>query len=100
MDILEQYEKSLPQEPRQAPQWESSGEYGALIRLVMRFSGGRIQDERHANLVLIIAAVVIFGISILILINPGSNIRPSFSGKIINIPGQPPRLGPTIVPQP
>jgi len=100
MDILQQYEKDLPQVSRQVPQWESSGEYGGLVRLVVRFSGGRIENERQANFVLIVTAVIIFGISLLIVFNPWGNTRPPPPGEMIYAPGQPPRLGPTTSPKP
>ena len=96
MDILEQYEKDLPQVSRQVPQWESSGEYSGLIRLVMRFSGGRIQDERQANIVLVIVAVVIFIILLLILINQGGG--PHVSSELIKLPPGPPILIPSSTP--
>lgn len=51
MDILGQHEKNFPQESRQTPQWESSEEYGAITRLVVRFSGGRIENEWHGGYV-------------------------------------------------
>ncbi|MEK7074199.1 MAG: hypothetical protein AAB968_00370 [Patescibacteria group bacterium] len=53
MDILEQYEKDLPQEPHQAPLWNQSDEYGWPTRFVMHYSGGRIQNEKQASYVLL-----------------------------------------------
>ncbi len=41
---------------------------GWLVRGIMRLSGGRLQSERAANAVLLILALVIFGLSALILI--------------------------------
>lgn len=62
MDILEQYEKNLPQEPHQAPQWESSDEYAWSTRFLMRYSGGKIQNEKQASHILMgfVAVAIIF----------------------------------------
>lgn len=69
MDILAQYEKQNP-EQKQVPQNmynDQSEEYGAIIRLVMKVSDGRIQNERQANTVLIIAAGIMIIISLLLI---------------------------------
>ena len=63
MGILEQYEKQFPEANKPAPQWQPSSEYGFWVRLVMKLSGGRIQDEAKANQMLIIAAMAMLVIS-------------------------------------
>lgn len=98
MDILQKYNEENQETPQQTSQWESSDEYGMITRLVIRFFGGRIENEQQANFVLVIVAVIIFVISFFILTNPFGNTRPVPPG-IINLPGQPPRLGPTIAPE-
>lgn len=74
MDILEQYDRQNP-EQKQTPQniyEDMSGDYGPIIRWVMKISGGKIQNERQANTVLITAAVGIIIISVLILMFSGT----------------------------
>ena len=67
MDILKQYEQKNTQEPRQTPQWEGSQKYGEVARFVIRLSGGRIQNDRQVNIVLVgikaVAALATFIIS-------------------------------------
>ena len=63
MGILERYEKQFPEANKPASQWQPSSEYGFWVRLVIKLSGGRIQDEAKANSVLVIAVVVMFVIS-------------------------------------
>jgi len=59
MDILGAYEKQNPQPVQQALQRSQSSEYGFFIRLVMRLSGGRIENTRQASYVLLAIAGVI-----------------------------------------
>lgn len=59
MDILEAYEKQNPRVVQVAPQRQQSPEHGFFIRLVMRLSGGRIENSHQASYVLLAAAGVI-----------------------------------------
>ena len=77
MGILEQYEKQFPEANKSAPRWQPSSEYGFWVRLVMKLSGGRIQDEAKANQMLIIAAVAMLVISFFIFFGvPGFSSLP------------------------
>ena len=66
MGILEQYEKQFPEANKPTPQWQPSSEYGFWVRLVMKLSGGRIQDEKIANYVLLGAVLLLMVIAIMI----------------------------------
>lgn len=77
MDILGQYEKQFPQENKPAPQWQPSSEYGFLINLIMRVSGGMIKDEAQATHALLGLSVLIIVLSVFFFLNSGnSNILP------------------------
>lgn len=68
MDILEKYNQENPPVPvSQTSQWESSEEYSFLVCMVMKWSGGKIQNERQANYVLIGIAVVMMIATFIIL---------------------------------
>lgn len=73
MDILEQYEKENPEVSSRVPQWESSGEYSGLTHFVIRYSGGRIQNEKQINTVLLALAVCMFIIMIIVLFSGGAS---------------------------
>ena len=60
MDILKQYNQQFPEANKPAPQWQPPEEYGAVVRLAIKLSGGRIRDEKQANAVLIAVAIVFF----------------------------------------
>ena len=53
MDILKQYNQQFPEANKPAPQWQPPEEYGAIVRLAIKLSGGRIKDEKQANYALI-----------------------------------------------
>lgn len=74
MDILTQYEKENPEQKQvlQEMYGNKPQDYGPIVSLVMRFSGGRIQNEQQANMVLISFAAGIIIISILILSSSGA----------------------------
>jgi len=84
MDILSQYKQQNPEAFREKPKWQPSSEYGFLIRLVMRLSGGRIRDAKKASMALLSIAMVVLIMSIAIFIysfsgsgalaNPAQNI--------------------------
>ena len=99
MDILQKYNEENPEAPSRSPEWDPSQEYSFLIRLIMRLSGGKIQSVPEANVILIVLAVIIFSIAFIIVANPFEGGRP-IPENMIYLPGQPPRLGPTITPQP
>jgi hypothetical protein len=76
MDILEQYEKQSPQISAQPDQWGALREFrdeSFLVRLVVRLSGGRIQNVKQASYVLLGFAVVMILISIFLLFGTGSS---------------------------
>ena len=103
MDILSQYHKQRPealQEKKAAPILDEYGRaHTSMVGFVMRLSGGRIRDANQANIMLVIIVVISLGLSLLVLIHPGSTTRPLPSGKIIYPPGQPPRLDSTTIPE-
>ena len=68
MDILGRYEQQHPQAAAPIIMEKVSNEYGFLIGLVMRMSGGRIRDAHKASFVLLAMAVVIIIIAVIILI--------------------------------
>lgn len=69
MDILAQYEKENPKQEQASQNIydDQSEDYGAIIHWVMKVSGGRIQDVRQANMVLIVAAVIMIIISLFLI---------------------------------
>lgn len=56
MDILAEYEKQNQKPIQASPQRQPTDEYGFFIRLVMRLSGGKIENIRQASYVLLAAA--------------------------------------------
>ena len=64
MDILGEYESQNLDAPTQTRR--VSQEYGFFIRLVIKLSGGKIQNGRQASYVLLVAAAVVFLISLLL----------------------------------
>lgn len=82
MDILQAYEKNQPKAhiPSSAQEQLLAQRYasdtGFFVRLVMRLSGGRIQDVRRASLVLLIASGVIVVIALAIFASGGGNKIP------------------------
>ena len=64
MDLLEQYKQDNPEAFREKPPEEISKEYGFFVRLAMKMSRGTIRDIKEANRVLVIAAIIIFLISL------------------------------------
>lgn len=74
MDILQEYEKNQPKAPPQsAAQTQEqlirqryAPDAGFFVRLVMKLSGGRIENSRQASLVLLGTAIGIFVISVLV----------------------------------
>jgi hypothetical protein len=79
MDILSQYNKERS-DALGDQTWSPSAEYGFLIRLVMRLSGGRIQDARKVTVVLVAATLTGLAASVAVLAigfyggDSGSNI--------------------------
>lgn len=61
MGLLEEYQRQHPAAFASQQQQQDrlgSGEYGFLIKFVIRLSGGLVQNARQANRVLLVAAVV------------------------------------------
>jgi hypothetical protein len=87
MDILQEYAKSQPQQPRSAACVQAVGtgsvaDTGLLIRLVMQLSGGKIQNTRQATQVLL-------GVALLALISAFSIFLVT-SGGLRTLPPPPP----------
>lgn len=79
MDILGAYEKQNQPIAQPIVQRAQSPEYGFFIRLVMRLSGGRIENARQASYVLLGAVVVILIVAIVVFLGASglsSSIRP------------------------
>ena len=77
MSILEQYEKQFGTPAAPAPRYQASNEYGFLINLVMRLSGGRIKDATQASYMLLGFSVIIIIFSVVLFLNAGkSNTLP------------------------
>lgn len=69
MDILGAYEKqNLQQTIQPIAQRSYAPEYGFFIRLVMRLSGGKIENARQASYVLLAAAGVIIFLALIVFI--------------------------------
>lgn len=91
MDILKKYEEENLEMSSRVPQWEPSEEYSGLTRFVIRFSGGRIQNEKQANSVLLALAVCMFIITFIILFGGGEGSPAAFTpkGYLDLLPGVP-----------
>jgi len=86
MDILKQYEKQNPEVHSQAPaQLQLSEDIGFLVRMTMKLSGGRIQNERQANKVLIGIVCLMAITAALVLFSSGNFIQRS--GRVVPIAG-------------
>lgn len=68
MDILGEYEKQHPvaQAPIRQTAFSPQSEYGFFIKLVMRLSGGKIENARQASMVLLGVAGAILLTSVFI----------------------------------
>lgn len=88
MDILSQYEKQSPAVSHEQPMYQLPSEYGFLIRLVMKISGGRIKDAIRANYILIGVAIVFLIIAgmIFLFARSGSNSRYAPVPVMSNVP--------------
>lgn len=68
MDILEKYNQENPEASvLHTSPWEPREEYGFLACMVIKWSGGRIQNGRQANFVLIGIAVIMMVATFIIL---------------------------------
>ncbi|MDP3779356.1 MAG: hypothetical protein Q8R30_04930 [bacterium] len=86
MDILKQYEKQNPEIRPQAPvQSHLSEDSGFLVRMTMKLSGGRIQNEQQANKMLVGIVCLMAVISALLLFSSGNFIQRS--GRVVPIAG-------------
>ncbi len=93
MDILAEHDRQHPVSPAPVRHtgFQPQSEYGFFIRLVIRLSGGKIENGRQASIVLLVAAAAIFLISLFIFARAGgwfssgsSNLRVPVAG-----PGDP-----------
>lgn len=87
MDILGKYQQERP-ETSPSPQkteWGPSNEYGFFIRVVMKLSGGKIRDEKQANLVLLAVTGIMLLISTIIIIRIISGGGPTITGEDIKL---------------
>ncbi len=60
MDILQQYEREHPTTVPSSPETQQFTGTSPFIAVVMRISGGRIKNTRHASYALLIIAIVFF----------------------------------------
>ena len=76
MDLLEQYNKDHPEALREQKPLYATDPYGreypAIVRMVMRLSGGRIKDARQANYALMVFAVLALFVSLFLFFGGGS----------------------------
>ena len=90
MDILGEYEKQNPRPLQQAaPQRQLASEYGFFIRLVIKLSGGKIENIRQASYVLLAAAGVIMVATIFVFLGTSgffSGAKPLYSTDPLNLP--------------
>jgi hypothetical protein len=89
MDILEQYEKQNPQPVQTASQRQPAYEYGFFIRLVMRLSGGKIENTRQASYVLLAVVGAILLAAVLVLFGAlgfSSTAKPQYSTDPARLP--------------
>ena len=66
MDLLSQYKQDHPEEFREKPRPVGSADrsqYGFLIRVVMKMSGGLITDANQASYTLLIGAILLIAIA-------------------------------------
>ena len=68
MDILGEYDRQHPvaSTPIQRTASSPQAEYGFFIRLVIKLSGGKIENGRQASIALLVAATAILSISLFI----------------------------------
>ena len=78
MDILKQYNQQFPEANKPAPQWQPPEEYGAVVRLAIKLSGGMIKNEKQANAVLagVIIAMIVISLGILFSYGSSKNTLP------------------------
>ncbi|OGZ96199.1 MAG: hypothetical protein A3J10_02290 [Candidatus Sungbacteria bacterium RIFCSPLOWO2_02_FULL_54_10] len=80
MDLLEQYKQQRPeafQEQKPAPADAYGREYGAMIRMAMRLSGGRIRTAKQADMALIAFASIALVISLFFFFRDSGPALPS-----------------------
>ena len=66
MDLLSQYKQDHPEEFREKSRPSTSpdrSQYGFLIRMVMKMSGGLITDANQASYALLVAIVLLAAIA-------------------------------------
>ncbi len=67
MDLFSQYKQDHPEEfrekqkPRTSP---DANQYGFLIRMTMKLSGGTIQDVNQASYVLLVAVIILAALAV------------------------------------
>jgi len=71
-----------------------------MVKLVMKYSGGAIKEQRQAEWILFGFVIIAIGISLFLFFggNKGSNMSLPPGAKIIYPPGEPPRLENPIMP--
>ena len=77
MYILSRLPKEQSTTPLSPHQPEPDNQYSGIVGLVIRFSGGRITDERHAQLVLL--GVIGFMLIVAFVFWPRSGQKPGTS---------------------
>ncbi len=90
MDILQQYEKNQPQAPiQQNARQNAPSSDGLLIRMVIKLSGGKIQNRKRALMILLgIAGVGLLAAVVLIFQSTGVTQHPSVNAPPPETVGQ------------
>lgn len=71
MDILSRYKKENQQVPQQfgvRDTAENTDDFGFLVRLVIRLSGGRIRNTAQAMTILAVASIIFIIVSLVIVV--------------------------------
>ncbi len=71
MDLLSQYKQENPEASRPVITGQTGDEYSFFVRLVMKLSGGRVNDVQTATYVLLASAVVILLAAVIIFLFAG-----------------------------
>ena len=102
MDILEQYKKEHPKTFKPTatqPVTDPYGrEYGAMVRLAMGLSGGRLRTVQQANYALLAFAGVVLLVSLFFFFRSGGPALPSSQEILRDTPTKGLRPGAQITP--
>ena len=78
MDLLEQYKTQHPEafRPARMAAMRDSGEYGFIIKFVIRMPGGVVRDARSAKRVLLGASGVLLALALVVFFAGSGSSRP------------------------